>query len=197
MKNFLFPLAVVLPLLSPAVVHADDVTATNCEAFVDKIQVSTSSHALTTMRLFLKIAPERLDAPVADVSVYHRRAEDWANRSSSQNEYDWRYDRLSPFFGATDYYSYETVIGHDWMSAEEEAVFVVTTARGTRYWVNAGNRSGGNFMLTRQTLAFLFRDSAGDRRPGVNVDGYDLAYVSPTADYPDDLAAIFNPRRCR
>jgi hypothetical protein len=167
---------------------AADIPATNCEIFLDRIQVTQSSHALTTVKFFIKTDARRMDGDVAYVGVYHNRNE---TRSDQQgNNFDFRVDSVSRFANSSDYFEFSADTGHDWMSAREEAAFFVQTTQGTRYWLNRANQAGQHFVLNGDMVNGLYRDA-------VKVFTWDGSQAQQTDSYPPDLAAIYNPKRCR
>ena len=190
-------------LSAPA--FAADYSANNCEIFIDKIKVTTGSHALTNFTLYVKIDSNKLDAPVVAVEVFHRRFE--SSSTGSKNEFDWKFDRVSSYLGSSDYFEYSSVTGHDWLSASEEMAFSVVSANGTRYWANAYGQPGANFVASREAIdgiSFeqssgrpLYRQDAASRSVFASLTGSRLENIAKTADFPSDLRAKYNVNNCR
>ena len=176
--------------------YARDIPATNCEIFLDRIQITRSSHSLSIVKFFIKTDANRMDGEVDYVGVYHRRIE---NRRDRQGDnFDFRVDLVNRFVNSRDYFEFNSITGHDWMSAEEEVAFFAQTTKGTRYWLNQANQPGQHFVVDGNLEYTLSKDGSGNyRRDGVRAFTWDSSLAQQTNTYPDDLAALFNPKRCR
>lgn len=173
---------------------AADVAAADCEVFVDRVVVSRGSVGTTTVRMFIKVNSERLDAPVKSVGVVHRHGKP-TNRIKKS---DFKYDTLQPYMARSDYFEFSSVTGDDWLAFRDLASFVVETTNGTKYWLNSGNKAGVDFVLDNSFVYSLTRYANGQtREDAVNVYVSDVGSAPQTADYPADLAGFLNPERCR
>jgi hypothetical protein len=187
---------------------ANDVQANNCEIFLDKLVVTTESHALTKMKFYLKVIEAKLDSPLASVDVWHTRSENWgSSKPSSSEKYGWRMNQVQKFSGSPDYFEYIPTTGHSWMSANEQMVFSALSQNGTRYWLNAQNLTGRNFEANAtavDTLAFeyssgrkLYRSNDALRSifqsPGTGATDF----VAKTADYPWEMRSLYNINGCK
>jgi len=176
--------------------YAADIPATNCEIFLDRLQVARSSHSLITVKFFLKTNSDRMDGKVDFVGVYHRRTE--SRRDRGAENFDFRVDLVNKFVNSGDYFEYNSITGHDWMDAEEEVAFFAQTEKGTRYWLNQRNQPGQHFVVNRNLEYSLTRDANGNyRRDAPTVFTWDGSLGQQTSTYPDDLAAKYNPIHCR
>jgi hypothetical protein len=165
-----------------------DVLAKNCEIFIDKAITTQSSHAYTTVHFYLKVLPGHLDGAVTRVGVVHDRQE--SRRDRAPEEFAGRWTNLPSFMGSQDYFVYQAVTGHDWMSASEVASFFVETSEGTRYWLNSDQEPGQGFIVDS--------DLASSIAESVWVyPSADLGRAPKTADLPSNLAQDLNPQRCR
>ncbi len=195
LTNSKYALVSMFSLVSLSAMAAD-VPATNCELFIDKLQITMSSHSLTTLNVFIKIKEDLVDGAVTRVGVLHSRQENRTDRDT--DSFLDRIETLPAFVGSRDYFQFTTVLGHDWMSAQEYVVFFLDTNRGTRYWLNARNWSGAKFLFSDKTDDLLYRHPSGHyRSDAVRFSSWNVAEVQQTSDYPADLAEVFNPRRCR
>ena len=188
--------SLVVTLVFSLSAFAAYIPATNCEIFLDRIQISRSSHSLTTVKFFIKTDATRMDGEVDYVGVYHRRNETRSDRQS--DNFDFRVDLVNGFVNSRDYFEFNTITGHDWMTAEENVAFFAQTSKGTRYWLNQANQPWQHFVVNGNLEGSLRRDANGnDRRDAVGVFTWDGSLAEQTSSYPDDLAAKYNPKRCR
>lgn len=182
---------IILASLLSIFSYAADIPAANCEIFVDRLQVARSSHSLMTIKFFIKTDSNRMDGKVDFVGVYHRRTEMRSDRGAEN--FDFRVDLVKKFVNSGDYFEYNAITGHDWMSAEEEVAFFAQTEKGTRYWLNQYNHPGQYFVLHSNLEYSLTRDANGNyRRDAVQVFTWDGSLAQQTSTYPDDLARKYN-----
>lgn len=162
-----------------------DIRATNCEVFVDKVRVYHSSHGFTGAVLFVKLLNDRLDGDVTKVAFFAKHT--YENYYGDRTVEDWQAYEGQKFAGANDYYEVRSynydgfVVGADYSSDHVwlGAVYVETST-GKRYWSNT--HDGGNFWLDHNSIAAM--------QPWVNNS---LSNVPKTADQ----LTYWNPQRCR
>lgn len=164
---------------------AAEFTATNCEIFIEKIQVTRPSGRDLDLNLLLRVHPALLDSGLKTVRALDSREVPGALGADYTN----REVELPQFFDAENTFSYRVKLKSNNYQANYQVAFYAETEAGTRYWLNSENVPGWNFFFNRGTLHFL--DSMT-----VSYRAFDLNFVSPTWEYPDEAAAVFNPRFC-
>lgn len=128
-----------------------DYQARHCEVFVDKIipfyvfhELSyNGSYSSLDLRFYVKLLLERLDAPVRSVRFY---GYDHYEADLQHPDLDMHFApmKATPWLGSPDYYEFINTNGS---GSFRVGAFYVETENGTRYWLNADDRSFGNFVL--------------------------------------------------
>jgi hypothetical protein len=181
----------------PALAEVRDVTARNCEIFVDRIQLARETDGTSSLTYLIKVNPSQLDGEIVDVMVYHARQEFTVD--SARSGFAFRTDWLSPIRDDDFVFSHTVVAGNEWLKAREYASYYVETDTGTRYWLNAEQKAGQEFM-TDWTTFDLIVDQMADYH-GVMPFEYisrtmRMSAVPHTADGPQDVVSVYNPGRC-
>jgi hypothetical protein len=176
---------------SADVTSGGDVSASNCEAFVDRANVLRSSHGLVRVRLFLKTLNDRLaaDGGIAEVGMRAKMTSDGPCNGAECQRLDVFHDYAAvPFVGAGDYFELDFVLKHDNTAPRTfEGAFYVRTASGKTLWVNPAGAE--NFALD-QNLANDIERLRG-LPPGFIAAGPETAVVTA------DKLPYLNPGLCR
>lgn len=154
--------ALSLPVAATALA-GEHYPASNCEIFVDRVGLSTSSHGSITAHFFVKTLNDRLDSPIAEVGV---RTQVTTRTMRDTFVGDWGDLRAVSFFGAPDYFQITQNLSSEYSSNRMQSAFYVRTTKGTTYWVKPNNphnyNNGGNFgydgELAPTVRAILGRD---------------------------------------
>lgn len=182
----------------PAWAGGQDVTARNCEIFIDRIQLARESDGTSSLTFVLKVNPRRLDGEVVDVLVYHAQQEFTVDSSGAGFEF--RTDWLSPADGDKNMFAHTVVTGNDWLKVREYSSYYVETDTGSRFWLNAQNETGREFMTDWNTFDLvvdLMADHLGVMPFEYMSRTMRMESVPRTADGPVDITAVYNPNRCR
>jgi hypothetical protein len=166
---------------------ASEYSAKYCEAFIDGLRLSRSSHALTRVEVRVKLHPERLDGAVKAVRLYVVRKTIWTQVTTPGYMADGAYEiDMVPFYGASDYYTTPDTLtlGHDWGAWEYQVTPYVETDKGTRYFANA--KDGGNFTLNFDTAHAL-----------ENIQSDTYSSDSPAVSTLNEGLRKYNPQACR
>lgn len=153
-----------LSLLAPSRALAADYPASHCEVFVDRVGARNDSHAYNSLFFYIKTLNWRLDGPITSVG-FHGRALLANGGTCASTDYQcisvvniWKDYPAEAFMGASDYWSLNLVLGHDFTARRYfEGAFYVQTANN-RYWVNPAG--GGNFYLD-SNMFLNVRDAFG------------------------------------
>ena len=186
---------------------AANYAADNCEIFIDKIVPVFTFHQLSpygsysslALRVYLKILPERLDAPIASVRFY---GYDHYDARSTYGEMDLHFApaAANAFVGAADYYQFDDVAP---LGAWRAGAFYVETTRGTRYWLNSADHAFANFVFDTVLLTTIEEKVGwfGQRtdppdgyiRPEPEAIPFQVDRLAKTAD----AIPYLNPATCR
>jgi hypothetical protein len=153
-----------LSILSSPAFAGRHVDATNCEIFVDKLELSYGSHGSSAIQPFVKLLPSRLDGMVKEVGFHFTSVSRGYNGGHDSLE-PWRDQPLSSVSPVNDYFTapWEYMVGSDFGAASYEGAFYVITTAGTTYW--AKTASGGNFRFDSAFFNRIWsQDSYGYRR---------------------------------
>lgn len=168
----------------------NDIQATHCEIFIDKAamfyvdgyNMRSDHYASRSLKLFIKVLPDRLDGKIRAVRYYH--LSDHYMIGSPFEAVD-----LKPWLGSIDYY-YLTIPDNFW----ETGSFYVETENNTRYWYTQESMPYSNFKFDGRMMNDLERHEGffGYKYPQHGPD-LDVGQLGSTAD----LFPYLNPQRCR
>lgn len=182
----------------PAWAGGQDVTARNCEIFVDRIQLARETDGTSSLTYLLKVNPSRLDGAVMNVMVYHAQQE--FTLGSASVGFEFRTDWLSAINDDETMYAHTVVTGNDWLKIREYSSYFVETDTGSRFWLNSENKTGSEFMTdwdTFESMVDMMSDHLGLLPFEYMSHTMRLESVPRTADAPSELSAVYNPNRCR
>jgi hypothetical protein len=187
---------------------SQDLKATNCEIFIDKVAGKQVGYhgafgTVINTEVFLKIDLSKT-GPVRKIVFFstQRNVDDYGNITSQSG---FRDVELSPYFGAADYFvaNLGDLENHWWDRsnsqdrAEHEGAFYVERLDGVRLWVNPARDFGPHFLFdegTADTLSARGQIYSGN-------DGY--PYGAAKLNHVDDVMktadynTYWNPSRCR
>jgi hypothetical protein len=169
----------------------NDIRATNCEIFVDRVIATGGSHGGKRITVFIKTLNDRLDGPIERVGFYRKEdatpCTQMPERTSMScaDSGKWKDITLQAFVGSSDYFELPLTIGGDYMPfSSYDGAFYVKTTNGTKYWANT--KEGGNFVIDRNMFSNLEQMGHGGYVP-------DPQRAAVTADrFP-----YLNPGTCR
>lgn len=148
-------LLVLLPVtFSSGAFAQQDIDATNCELFVDKLVLSRSSHGSTIITPFVKILPARLDGAVKEVG-FRVTSKTVGQSGGRDTQADWHNVPMVSVSPVNDYFQIDwgLMVGSDYGATSFEGLFYALTEKGTTYWAKTSKR--GNFYFDSSVFAEL------------------------------------------
>lgn len=157
--------------------------ANHCEIFVDKVVPHSTTHSMNEYIFYVKVLPSRLDSPIKEVGFHTRK--DGSAQNGPLNQ-EWTDYKLTPHFGASDYFYLYLPVSSDHGTASYQGVFYVRTLNNTTYWLNS---AGQNFTFNARTFDNLVRLGG---RPQGYADSPEYGLATQTVSALRSL----NPNRC-
>lgn len=172
-----------------------DVKATNCEIFVDKMRLSSSSHGFLGTTPYVKIVRDRLDGDVVKVGFFGSHSYKGLDGQSQGGQ--WKEYPGYAFLGASDYFEVKEDLYNQFTLAVDfsmnhvyEGAFFVETTKATRYWANTAE--SGNFRIDYDSISAL-KGNAWSLSAVAYEHMQDIGKVPATAD----MLPYYNPQHCR
>lgn len=170
--------------LSSASFAGTHVNANNCEIFIDRIMVSTSSQGSATILPYIKILPFRLNGQVEEVG-FRNTSETFSYQNHSSSTRPWSNALFFNTSSSRDYWapSWSYMVSSEYGRTTFTGSFYVRTSSGTTYW--AKNAHGGDFVF--DINAFNILSNFGNRGDGyeatINTQRSDMRYYNPKNCY--------------
>ncbi len=188
MSRLLTALFLTLALSPVSAFAGANYDAKNCEIFIDKFEMSRSSHGVIAITPYVKVLKSRLDGAIVAVGLYNQTTTTYNNNGSPQvNKTPWRDDlTFSSVSPTDDYWSLYSgfAVHSDYSSNVIEGVFYVRTDKGTTYWVKSSE--GGNFTFDAnawQNLVNLPGSAKSAYLWSVSTQRPELRYYNPQNCY--------------
>jgi len=156
------------------------------QAWVDKVGIAPSSHALRLVKPFIKVNLSKLDGRIVEVGFRNQqKGVDYQGRSYTQ---PWINTRSVKQYG-NDYFGFEIGVSSDFHRSTFTGPFYVKTDKDTYYWIKAPK--GKDFTFDNNAYSNVERLKGGPWRYD-----WDPSTAVPT-QRKDGFGQYYNPNQLK